>query len=269
MKMSMNMSKTLGALTAAFGLALTLATANAATISEDFEGEATDGSAPAGWTLVNQGGNGTYSTTASTGNPGQSGNFSWGGSTSTAPGIYLVNSGVAFDATKAISGSFDFMVGPGGNDDRVSFLMGDIQDGLSNTAGEYLHFFGNERSFGRRARLLDGAGTTLFNGDGDNTYRIDEGIWISADFTWTPTSGTTGDFSITWDGPLPTGANRGPMTALGYTFDSKDVFFAFGTGKGASPLRIDNISISGDEIPEPASLALIGLGGLLIVGRRR
>ena len=252
------------------------ATAQGATISEDFEGELTDGSAPTGWTLVNAGGSGVYSTTASTGNPGQSGNFEWNGATQTAPGVYLVNSGTAFDARQAISGSFDFFQVENGNDMRISLLVGDVQDGLSNTAGEYIHFFGNERTFGRRARVLDGAGTTLFNGDGNNQYRIDTGIWISADFTWTPDDpgvGTTGTFSITWDGPSPTGAGRGPMTVTGYTFDSENVFFAIGTGKAqgasATDLRIDNISITGTEVPEPGSLALLSLGGVLIAARRR
>jgi len=38
---------------------------------------------------------------------------------------------------------------------------------------------------------------------------------------------------------------------------------------GNTALRLDNVAISGELIPEPASLALLGMGGLLIAGRRR
>lgn len=38
---------------------------------------------------------------------------------------------------------------------------------------------------------------------------------------------------------------------------------------GNTAIRIDNMAISGEVIPEPASLALLGIGGLLIAARRR
>lgn len=256
----------LPALTVVAGLALP---ASAATISETFEGEPTDGSAPSGWTLIN-GTSGTYSTTAGTGNPGQSGNFDWTGSNTTPPSVYLVNSGPAYDLTQSITGTFDFYVVEDGNYSYGNFIFGDVQDGLTNTSsGEFLNVALFEKTFGTRARIYNGANGLEFSGDGNNLYEIFTNQWNSATFTWTPTSGTTGDFSFSWTRP---GGSEGPMTVTGFTFDSAEAYFGFGTGD--SPMRFDNISITGTElvdspIPEPASLALVGFGGLLVSGGRR
>lgn len=239
--------------------------AHAATITEDFEGEATDGSAPTDWILVDTG-SGVYSTSAGTGNPGQSASITFASrGNSNTPSTYIVNDGVAFDATQAMSGTFDFYLIEGGNYSNLNFIIGDVQDGLSNTAGEYLNVLLDEIQFGSRADILNGAGTVLFDGSADNTYRMDTGIWISADFTWTPTSGTTGDFSFEWT--YPAQPDRGPMTVTGYTFDSANLFVGFGGGDTSG--YFDNINITGALIPEPASLILLGLGSTLMLTRRR
>jgi len=250
-------------------LAFAVGTAQGATITEDFESELTNGTAPIGWALVNTG-TATYSTTASTGNPGQSGNFTYAtrGNTNN-PSAYLVNSGVAFDATQSITGSFDFYLVEQGNYSNANFIIGDVQNGLSNTAGEYFNVLLDEKQYGSRADIYDGAGTTLFNGNSDNNAEIKTNEWNVATFTWTPTSGKTGDFTINWDGPGHPGTES--MSITGYTFDSAAVYFGFGTGDTSS--RFDNISITGTEVgppaPEPGSLALLGLGGLLTARRRR
>lgn len=86
-----------------------------------------------------------------------------------------------------------------------------------------------------------------------------------ASFTWTPTSGTTGDFSITWDGPTYGGTEN--ISYSGFTFDSAEGYFGFGTGR--SPGRFDNISITGTVIPEPASAMLLAVLGLVGLNMRR
>lgn len=136
------------------GFALTASMANAATISTDFE-SAIAPAVPSGWTTVGVGANGTFATTAGEGNPGQSGNLDWTGTNQTAPTVYLVNSGVAFDATQSITGSFQFYNEDDGFDTTSNFIIGDVQNGLTNTsAGEFLNVSLAERTFGRRANIL-------------------------------------------------------------------------------------------------------------------
>ena len=230
----------------------------AATIIDNFE------SGLGGWTQVGTG-SGVFGTAAGNGST-TAATIDWNGSNQGNPGAYLVNSGVAFDATQTFSGTFDFFLPENGNDMRVNFIVGDIQNGITGTAGEFLNFYGNERTFGRRAQLRDGAGTILFDGDGNNQYRIDTNNWITASFSWTPTSGTTGDFSISWT--YPAQPNRGPMTTTGYTFTSNEVYFGFGTGQPSTVVSIDNINITGTAIPEPSVALLGGLGTLLLLRRR-
>lgn len=238
--------------------------AYAATINENFE-SATAPSIPAGWTFVNAG-SGTYATGVGTGNPGQSGNLDWTGANQVAPGAYIVNAGSAIDATQAFSVTFDFYIVEDGNYSAINFLVGDVQDGITGSAGEFLNFQLNEKTFGTRARLYNGANGIVLNGDGNNNYEIFTNQWNTGTFTWTPTSGTTGDLTFSWI--RPTNVTEPGFTVSGFTFDSADVYFGFGTGR--SPARFDNIQITGSEvIPEPSSLALIGLGGLLMVSRRR
>lgn len=227
------------------------ATAQGATISEDFESPTTPPAIPTGWQAVSSG-----VTTAANGNPGNALNAASGGTN------YLVNSGSGFDATQDISGSFDFYIVESGNYSNGAFFFGDVQSGLGSTAGDHLRIDLRERSFGARANILDANGTTLFDGSGDNTYRIDTDVWINASFTWTA---ATGDFSFSWT--YPAQPNRGPMTVANYTLNSNEVFFGFGTVDDAA--RFDNIVINGELIPEPGSLALLSLGGVLLAARRR
>jgi len=237
----------------------------ATVLSLDFESAPLGTTPPSGWTTVGVGGNGSYETVDTIANPGRSGFLNWTGSNSVAPTVYLVNSGVGFDARQAFSGSFDFYIVEDGNDSTVNFILGDVQNGLTNTsAGEFLNFQARERTFGRRAQLLDGANTSLVNTGGNNTWQIETDQWYSASFTWTPTSGTTGDFSLSWTGAQ---GNKGPLAVTGYTFDSEEVFFGFGTGR--SPGYFDNISITGAAIPEPSTALLGSLGMLALLRRRR
>ncbi|MBI1336082.1 MAG: PEP-CTERM sorting domain-containing protein [Phycisphaera sp.] len=248
-------------------LACLAVTAHAATITQDFESTVAP-AVPIGWTTVGVGANGTYATTAGTGNPGQSGNLDWTGANQTAPGVYLVNAGSGLDASQSISGTFDFYVVEDGNYSYINFVMGDVQNGLTNTsAGEFLNAMLKEKTFGARAALYNGANVALIN-DSSNDREIFTNQWNKATFTWTPTSGTTGDFTLSW--VRPTNVTEPGFSITGYTFDSAEVFFGFGTG--SSPARFDNINITGTQyvIPEPASMLCLGLGGLtILIGRKK
>ena len=218
----------------------------AVTITQDFESTTAPG-VPTGWTTVGASGNGSYATTVGEGNPGQSGNVDWTGSNQTAPGVYLVNDGTAFDATKPISGSFDFYVEDDGNYSSANFIFGDINDGLTGNAGEFLNVLFREKTFGARAALFDGADGALVS-DSSNNRELHSNAWNQvSSFSWTPTSGLTGDFSITWTDPSYSGPEN--ISYTGYTFDSDKAFFGFGTGR--SPGRFDNISITGTLLPPP------------------
>ncbi|MCH7227663.1 beta strand repeat-containing protein [Haloferula sp. A504] len=238
MKRKTNIIITSPLIAAVAGLALTAGTASGQ-ITQDFE-STTAPDVPTGWATIGVGAEGTYATTAGEGNPGQSGNLDWTASNQTAPGVYLVNSGAAFDATKPISGSFDFYVVEEGNYSNANFIIGDVQDGLTGDAGEFINVWMCEQQFGTRARVYDGSNTLLFSGDGNNNYAFKTNEWVSATFTWTPTAGKTGTFSVLLDSPSFTNS---PMVVTNYTFDSAAAYFGFGTGKSAS--RFDNISITG------------------------
>ena len=41
------------------------------------------------------------------------------------------------------------------------------------------------------------------------------------------------------------------------------------TSAAAGTARVDNFVVNAEPVPEPAGLALIGLGGLALLGRRR
>lgn len=241
------MKKLTTTLMAIAAVALLAAPAGAETIAEDFESVTTP-DLPSGWQAVGSG-----VTTDANGNPGNAVNAASGQN-------YLVNSGVGFDATADISGSFDFyIVESGGFYDNGAFFFGDVQSALGSSAGDHLRIDLFEKSFGARANILDADGTTLFDGSDDNNYEIATDTWYGAEFTWTA---ATGDFSFSW------GGTEGPMTVSSYSLNSSEVFFGFGTVE--DPARFDNIEITGTAIPEPTSLGLLGLGGLaLLSGRRR
>lgn len=257
---------------AVLAMSIGISSANAATMSQDFEsGSLGSTTPPAGWSLNPVAGTSAYLTTTGangTGLGGQiTGNHPQNGST--IPAGYVVNDGgVPFDATQPISGTFDFYVQEAGNYSSAMFLLGDIQNGIAqNDGGEYLGMFLRRATFGARAGIIDGAGAML---DTANNYRISSNTWYTADFTWTPTSGTTGDFSYSVNYSTPWTASYS-----GFTFNSPDAYFGFGTGGYYSSDHtgiFDNISITGTAVPEPSTFALSAFGLLgfaFVAGRRR
>ena len=220
---------------------------HAATIIQNFEGVTTP-SIPNGWTTVGS------PVTAANGNPGNS-IVGQSGSTN-----YIVNSGAGFDANFDISGSFDFYIVESGNYSNGAFFFGNVQSGLGSSAGDHLRIDLRERTFGARANILDANGTTLFDGSANNNFRIDSNAWYSAVFSWTAATNT---FNIDWTGP--NNVVNVNMTVSGYSLNSSEVFFGFGTVDDEA--RFDNINITG--VPEPSVAMFSSLACLAFFIRRR
>jgi hypothetical protein len=302
-------------------LALATSASATTTISQNFE-SSTLGSTtpPSGWSLVTVSGTeankANYVTSAGYNGAGLggtvnseeagavSGSYSGDGN---LPEGYLVDSGgPAFDATQAISGSFDFYVFNSGHYAADTFMMGNIQNGYSGaTAKDPGQFIGanlREETFGNRASLVAGdnynnAGSTTSKSDGNSdngetitftdtygsnaSYKLSGDTWYNATFSWTPVAadpgegGTPGKFSYTVNST--SGAKLFSLSIGNFSLDSSSVYFGFGNsspetnGSGT----FDNISITGtpvgSSVPEPASLGLLGAGGiaLLLVRRRK
>lgn len=78
---------------------------------------------------------------------------------------------------------------------------------------------------------------------------------------------------------IPNGVNGFDIDLSGFLTDTtlgtgESATFRFSHGEPQDPtgntaLRIDNLAISGEVVPEPASLALMGLGGMMVARRRR
>ena len=277
-------------MTAACLLAIAAHSASAAMISEDFEtvGVGTDAT-PAGWSYLNINGGANqlvnivgYNNTTNT-SAGVAPRIT-GDNTVNAnqpPGSYIVNDGgVAFDTKSSISGSFDYIIlNPPSTLGRAQggvFMMGDVSTGIAGaTNGSYIGMQMMSDSFGNRGQVIFGDGTSN-NDTGKFVGNQRENQWYNIEFTWTPTSGTTGNFSAS--GQSYSSSSSWTAFFNGYTFDSDQAYFGFGAGdyyNNKNTVAYDNISIEGTEwvdpnaIPSPtAALAgLIGMGAL--VSRRR
>ena len=271
--------KTMGRITAAVCGLSCLGVANAAvtvavpqSIGLDFESAGVGATPPTDWSVVNTG-SGTYATVATGGNPSQHATLTWTGSTQLRPGAYLVNDGSTFSALTAITGTFDFQV-PNINYATGNFVIGDVAAGLSGVAGDYLNVRLQRATFGARAELRDGDDTILSPAP-SNAFGLVAGQWLNATFSWTPTSGSTGDFAIQWSN-TDGGAQTEGFSTTGYTFSNDLVSFGFGQGRnsgGADTTQFDNFQIDGFEVvsvalPEPSTAIFSVFGILLLRGMR-
>ena len=240
----------------------------AASIVQNFEGSsAGSGTPPAGWSLVTEAGSPTYATSsAGAGSDGAGSSSGLGGRVFSSafvvadhPGAYLVNS-IHLAVTTTITGSFDFLIVTEGSFDDAVFVIGDVANGITGSSnGELLS-----------VKFYEGADQTLNDGTGADT-RLDAAsisglandTWYRASFTWTPTSGTTGDFSITVN---DFSSNLYTLSTTGFAFDVANAQVGFGSVNDT--MIFDNVSIA-DSIPEPSSVLLSVLGVGLLLRRRR
>lgn len=80
---------------------------------------------------------------------------------------------------------------------------------------------------------------------------------------------TSGSSSAIYTITLPAGGGANNATSLSFRIQqSTNIAANGGTVASGGTSRVDNVIISGDLVPAPSALALLGLGGL-IAGRRR
>lgn len=238
-------------------------TATAGELTEDFEGSSSGSTTPPdGWTLVtvNSSPASTYTTTNGYTGAGLGGAVtgnSWNNSHDGLPGGYIVNSGsAAFDAAGAITGSFAFRVKPDGSKPfyaAATFIMGDVQTGFTGSdAGQLVGAKLCINTFGPKAIVMDGAADQLAG-----TINLSAETWYQAEFSWTPSDGTTGEFSYTVK--TTSGSTVGSLTAS-TTLTSSDVYFGFGSAQpnayGPVTGTFDDISITG-VTPTPSATMLL------------
>ena len=257
----------------------------AVTISLDFESQfAFSSTVPSGWGFLDtgRGTSGNYFATADGGgvasdgtsiDTGLAGVITAGPNThgGRLPVSMLVNSGSAlgFDVNQNITGSYDFKYTPSSAYDSSAFLFGDLKSGAisGSSAGQLLEFYHSRGGYGNAPpSFIDGAANSLQSG-GSNFNS--NNTWYRVGFTWTATGAKSGNLSVTstrWNGS--TFASHGNYTYNGFTFDSNEAYFGF-TDLYAADTTFDNISITGELVPEPSHLALIVVSCSCLLLRRR
>lgn len=239
--------------------------ANAAVVaSANFEGSAistlTGGSVTTSATELNNGSSGgTWSALSASGansavavqtgkilrfgdNPGANG-------TQTSTATFTLNSAATLDGAKI---SFDYaQLGAGGQPGNIFF---DVFNGSNHV----LRISGSPDAGGGRRTL------SHWNSVGGTRTALSAEDQLGATSNTVTFTLASANFGVTVAGfPAVTGTNLAYITGGQTQFD-RIVFTAVDS---KSVAEIDNISI--DAVPEPSALALLGLGGIALAGRRR
>ncbi len=114
---------------------------------------------------------------------------------------------------------------------------------------------------------MNGANVATYAPTGNAGFA--DNTWYRSSFTWTPTSGTTGDASYTalrWNGSAWVAHSTFSIT--GHTFSDPEAYIGVADLYGTST-TFDNISVTGTLIPEPSAALLGGIGALMLLRRRK
>ncbi|MFK7910198.1 MAG: PEP-CTERM sorting domain-containing protein [Akkermansiaceae bacterium] len=106
-------------------------------------------------------------------------------------------------------------------------------------------------------------------GSGQVTHSFYDGTSSAAPLITTFTTAGTQNNYATWTPGVVITANSGSSSQIDLTIQASE-FFNAGPARFDSRLTLDGVSvIQGATIPEPSSTALLGLGGLALILRRR
>ena len=250
-------------------LALSIEVSHAATVAQNFDTLNIGESAMAtDWSYIKVSSDPANSYTTVSGRTGNAAQIT-GNNDVTAlhpAGSYIVNGGsVAFDVKSTITGSFSYYINTAARASGGIFMLGNVATGITKTdAGQYIGMQMMTDSFGNRGGIIDGAGSTLASSTG-NQVGLD---WYTIGFTWTPTSGRTGNFAVTGTGT----SKSWTASHNGYTFDSDEAYLGLGAGDyytTSMTVKFDDVSITGTVIPEPTSVLLTCVGSLALLFRRK
>ncbi|MCH7226807.1 GDSL-type esterase/lipase family protein [Haloferula sp. A504] len=236
------------------------------TLDEDFESStAGSNTPPAGWSLVQTAGTATYATSsAGAGSNGAGGSAGLAGQVSATagvgnnglPGAYLVNT-AAIDLSNAVSGTFDFLMPNEAGFDDVGFIIGDVANGITGTsAGELLYARITEGNPNAIAGIIqDGTSDGTSDVLASEGATISDDTWYRATVTWTPTGGTTGDFTITIN---DFSTDILTVGVTGFTFDSANAQIGFGSINDT--IRFDNVDFTYTPVgPDLSPPTLVGI----------